>query len=91
MKAINMMNLTKIVFTDTTGVKMVINDISVEKLESSINHYHILGHNGNENCSGADIGMEFRSVPNTCAKDGRHCCNLESKIEDAPTDIKEVA
>ena len=91
MKTINMMSLSKIVFTDTTGVEMIINDISVKKVESPINYYHILGHNGDENCSGADVGIEFRSVPNACAKNGRHCCNLAGKDENTPTDTKEVA
>jgi len=91
MKIINMMSIAKIIFIDTTGIEMTINDVSVEKLESPINHYHILGHNGDENCSGADVGIEFRSVPNACAKNRKHCCNLAGKNEDAPTDTKEVA
>lgn len=91
MKTINMMRIAKVVFIDINGVEMIINNISVEKLKSPINHYHLLGHNGEENCSGADVGMEFRSVPNDCSKNGRHCCNLPNKNEDAPTDTKEVA
>lgn len=85
MKTINMMSLAKIIFTDTTGIEMVINVFSVKKVASSINHYNILGHNGNENCSGADVGIEFRSVPNACAKNKRHCCNLAGKDKDIPT------
>jgi hypothetical protein len=76
MKKIDMLNLEKVVFVDGNGVEMVINDVVVEKIEALIEVYHILGHNGEENCSGADVGMEFRYVLNECREKGRDCCSL---------------
>lgn len=81
MKTINMMNIAKIIFTDTSGTEMTINNISVAKLESPVNHYYILGHNGDENCSGADVAIDFKSLPNDCSLNRRHCCNLSGKDE----------
>jgi len=66
----------KIIFVDSNGVEMTVNDMIVEKIPSVINEYHLWGHVGDENCSGADVGMEFRSVPNKCRKKGRTCCDL---------------
>ena len=83
MKPINMLSLEKIIFVDSIGIEMIIKDISVEKLDSLINEYHILGHNGDENCSGADVGIEFSSIPNSCTRNNRHCCNLAGVDENA--------
>jgi hypothetical protein len=76
MKKLKMLNIKKIIFIDTEGTKMIINDLDVKKIKSPVEHYHIQGHVGNENCSGADIGLEFRYVPNECSKNKRFCCNL---------------
>lgn len=66
----------KVVFIDSDKNELTININTIEKLESIINIYSLLGHVGEENCSGADVGIEFRSIPNECRKKRRICCNL---------------
>ena len=75
-KRFKMRKLQKCVFVDSNGVEMTVNDMIVTKEKSPINIYSLWGHVGDENCSGADVGMEFRSVPNQCRKKGRTCCDL---------------
>jgi hypothetical protein len=67
---------TKIIFVSSDKNEMTMNVDSIKKIDSIINEYHFLGHIGNENCSGTDVGLEFRSVPNECKEHGRMCCEL---------------
>jgi len=74
--AFDILKTKQITFTDSEGQSRIIDVHEVEKLESPINTFNILGHVGQENCSGADVGLEFRSVPNKCREKGKTCCDL---------------
>ena len=74
-KKFDITKTTKIIFVSSDN-EMTMNVYSVEKIDSIINEHHFLGHIGNENCSGADVGLEFRSLPNECEKNKRMCCEL---------------
>jgi hypothetical protein len=64
-------------FIDTEGTLLPINIDTIERQESLINDYDLKGHVGEENCSGTDVSIEFRSslsaTQKNCTKD---CCSL---------------
>ena len=67
----------KIILVGSDNSELIVNIDSTKKVKSPINEYHFLGHVGEENCSGTDVGIDFRSLPNRCSeKNGRVCCRL---------------
>lgn len=69
--------LTKrITLMDSNGCELVVNVFDIKKQDSPINIYNLSGYVGEENCSGADVGLEFRYEINSCASEGRTCCGL---------------
>ena len=59
---------------DSESQERIINIHEIEKIEAIVDIYHLLGHVGEENCSCADVGLEFRtSMLGPCKKS---CCDL---------------
>jgi hypothetical protein len=65
----------KIIFIGSDGRKMtVVVDGGIEKQKSIINDYRLSGHVGKTYCSGGDVSIDFRSLPNECRR--KYCCEL---------------
>lgn len=69
----DMSKINRVILINSEGKELEIHIGSVEKEDSIINEYHLHGHVGKELCSGADVGMIWRSLPKTC---GKCCCDL---------------
>ena len=84
----------KIIFIDSTGEKRIIeidkiekedvqallsqHNIKINASEIALNIYNLHGHIGQENCSGAEVGIEFRSM--ICHNNSCDGCDLEKSL-----------